>query len=256
MKNKLTWISWVALGLLIISIISVFLINPSIPKETPFKYNHNIYNILYLPLSLLSSVTFTMFLIKSKSMPKDQKKPWLFFSVASFSFFTTMLLNSLLIAFKLESYESFIGILISQGITWIGLLSIVLILLGFDSEASKEAWKDRKTIMWPFYLALAIVFFLSMRSWITWPFGEILSSVFAFLLPTVFCIRVIKLARNEPISLCYKVFLVGFIISMLCSIAEVLLKIQALNIIEILVNLFCVVVAADIRTSIWTLEQK
>lgn len=257
MRVKLGWISWVALGLLIISIMSVFLINPSIPKEPPYIYNHEIYNILYIPLALLSGVAFTIFLIKSRSMPKDHKKPWLFFSVASFSFFTTMLLYLLLVVFKLGDYESFVDILVRQGINLFGLLSIVLIFMGFDSEASKDFWKDRKTIMWPFYLALAVIFFTSIYIRTMWSsFNEILYSVFFMLIPSVLCIKVIKLARNEPISLCYKVLLFGFIVSMLCSIVEVLLKIQALNNIEMLVNLFCVVVAVDIRTSIWLDESK
>lgn len=254
MKIKLTWISWVALALMVVGIVGVILlllvkITPPISDKV-IDYE----NVFSLPLAMLSSFAFIIFLVKAKKMHPIDKRPWLSFSIASFFYLGSVVLR--LFRFGLGSVNAQIfDRIIPSGISPICLLvAIIAICFGFIAEAHTSA----RNLSLSAYVGLLVASFIAMNILGSFlPIGKILEIVISFSIPSLLCIYVINsIGKEEPKAICYKVLLAGFIASTVIVVICYLFKTDVYEPIWALVNLFCVVVAADIRTSIWTLEQK
>lgn len=255
MKNKLTWISWVALALMVVGVVGVILlllvkITPPISdKIIDYEY------VFILPLAMLSSCAFIIFLVRAKKMHPIDKRPWLSFSIASFFYLSSIVLR--LFRFGLDSVNAQIfDRIIPLGISPICLLvAIIAICFGFIAETCTSA----RNLPLSNYLGIYVLLYISTSLLIEhfFPIGVILRIVLGLSIPSVLCIYVINsIGKEEPKAICYKVLLAGFIASTVIGVVCYLFKTDVYEPIWALVNLFCVVVAVDIRTSIWTLEQK
>lgn len=254
MKYKLSWISWVALALMVVGVVGVILlllvkITPPISdKIIDYEY------VFSLPLAMLSSCAFIIFLVKAKKMHPIDKRPWLSFSIASFFYLSSIVLR--LFRFGLDSVNAQIfDRIIPSGISPICLIAaIIAICFGFIAETCTSA----KNLPLSAYVGLLVSSFIAMYlfGWFL-PIAKILEIVIGYSIPSLLCIYVINsIGKEEPKALCYKVLLAGFITSTVIVVICYLFKTDVYEPIWALVNLFCVVVAADIRTRIWTLEQK
>lgn len=254
MIKRVTWLSWVALALMVVGVVGVVLlflvkITPPISDKV-IDYE----NVFSLPLAMLSSCAFIIFLVKAKKMHPIDKRPWLSFSIASFFYLSSIVLR--LFRFGLDSVNAQIfDRIIPSGISPICLLAaIIAICFGFLAEARTSA----RNLSLSAYVGLLVASFIAMNLLGSFlPIAKILEIVIGYSIPSVLCIYVINsIGKEEPKAICYKVLLAGFIASTVIVVICYLFKIDVHDPIWVLVNLFCVVVAADIRTSIWTLEQK
>jgi hypothetical protein len=251
MLKRITWISWVALALMVVGIVGVVLFS-SVKITPPISDRIIDYEyVLILPLAMLSSYAFIIFLVKAKKMPAMDKSPWISFSVGSFLYLASTVFHLFRYGLYTTNPRLFEKIL-PNGISEFCLVfAIFAILYGFIAEVRTSA----RNLLLSNYLGIYALLYIS-TSLIEhfFPIGAIIRIVLGLSIPSVFCIYVINSIGKEPKAICYKVLLAGFIASTVIGVVCYLLKTDVYEPILALVNLFCVVVATDIRTQIWLEE--
>ncbi|MBP7733369.1 MAG: hypothetical protein KA140_06385 [Caldisericia bacterium] len=258
MIKRVTWISWVALALMVVGVVGViliFLVKVTPPISDKIIDYENVFN---LPLAMLSSCAFIIFLVKAKKMHPIDKRPWLSFSIASFFYLSSIVLW--LFRFGLDSVNAQIfDRIIPSGISLICLIAaIIAICFGFIAETLTSARNlPLSAYVGPLVASFIAIYLLGSLLGSFLPIAKILEIVIGYSIPSILCIYVINsIGKEEPKAICYKVLLAGFMASTVIVVICYLFKTDVHEPIWVIINLFCVVVAADIRTNIWISEQK
>ena len=250
MKYKLGWISWVALALLPISVAAVFYLFPWTQMLGKI-INSDLRFSLMLPLAALASYTCIVFLVKSKTMSREYRLPWIMYSLAAFAFLLITIMTT--VENSLIKFDPHIWNL--SGIVFI-LSFLLLSALGMISEASKPSWKGRKSSISIFaavLLALLVTYLFINRDSMA---GNLVYTLLGNLSAVFFCVVIIQRAGQENISASYKVLLVGLVVALICSVLDTFFKNSNWGSISTIADVTCFIIATDIRTNIWLIEQK
>lgn len=235
--------------LLPISVAAVFYFFPW--AQVPGKIiNSDLRFSLMLPLAALASYTCIVFLVKSKTMSREYRLPWIMYSVAAFAFliFTIMTITRSLSMFDNPLVWNTFGIVMGLGF-------LLLPLSGMISEGSKPSWKGRKSSISIFaavMLALLFTYLFINRDSMA---GNLVYTLLGNLSAVFFCVVLIQRARQEDISASYKVLLAGFVVALICSVLDTFFKNSNWDSISMITNVTCFTIATNLRTNIWLKEQ-
>jgi hypothetical protein len=257
MKIRLSWVSWVAIGLFFACTgLCIYVMG----LANRIVYNFDFF-FAFLPFAVFSVWNYFQFIAQTKNMSRYERIPWILNSIASYALLYVCLISLIDVAFfQYENSKLMVSAKTLSFICIISSLALILIscIMIFWKNSNFHA-NDKTGFIKNIPSYMIFIFMVLYRTIIRFVFPiESVQNTIIMVINFILLIFIIVyiIIRTDDFQLVIRVCLAGFAIMLLNENAILLFGLDKIYSFTAIVFFATMTVAADIRLQIWKTYQQ